>query len=164
MEEVVLILGSNLNNKVKAIEEALQMLNASFKVLKISSKYKSRAWGYESENDFINVAVSIECSISPYDLLNKIIKIENRLGRVRDNKVRYSDRKIDIDIILFGDQLIKTPDLIIPHPRFHLRTFCLKPMKEIIPNKVVPGFKKTVSEIYAESKDNESVDCIYDEV
>jgi len=164
MEEVVLMLGSNLNDKERYIKEALQLLRQSLKCLRTSSKYTSKPCGFKSENDFINVAALFECEVSPDKLLTEIIKVENKLGRVRKSEVRYTDRTIDIDIILFGNKFINTHDLIIPHPRFHLRNFCLQPMNEIVPNKFVPGFNKTVNDIYSEAKRVESIDGNYDKV
>jgi len=152
VNEAILILGSNLNNKEKHINDAIRLLSLEFKCKKRSSIYKSKAWGYESDNDFLNIALSIDCDIDPHALLSKVIDIENKLGRIRSSAVRYSDRTIDIDIILYGDSIVDTPELVIPHPRFHLRDFCLIPMNEIAPDKLVPIFGKSVKELNEEFK------------
>ena len=140
------------------------MLSLEFKCKKRSSTYVSKAWGYESEHDYFNVAISIVCELSPHELLSKIVDIENKLGRRRSSKVRYMDRTIDIDIILFGDIIINTSDLVIPHPRFHVRNFCLLPMKEIAPDKIVPGFNETVSELSESFNKSELNNLICDKV
>jgi len=162
--EAILILGSNLNNKEKYINDAIQLLSLEFNCKKRSSIYKSKAWGYNSVNDFFNVAIIIDCEITPHALLSKIIEIENKLDRIRNSAVRYSDRTIDIDIILYGDLLIDTPDLVIPHPRFHLRDFCLFPMSEIVPDKLVPMFEKSVKELHEDFKNNQNIELICDKV
>ena len=100
MAEVILILGSNLDDKNKFIDQAIKLLNKRYKIIKTSLKYLSKAWGFESDNDFMNVAVSIECSEKPHDLLKQIMQIENELGRVRSIYKRYTDRTIDIDIMI----------------------------------------------------------------
>ena len=162
--EAILILGSNLNNKEKHINDAIRLLSLEFKCKKRSSIYKSKAWGYESDNDFLNIALSIDCDIDPHALLSKVIEIENKLGRIRTSTARYSDRTIDIDIILYGDSHIDTPDLVIPHPRFHLRDFCLTPMSEIVPDKLVPMFEKSVKELHEDFKNNQNIELICDKV
>ena len=146
--EVLLVLGSNLDSKKDNINRAIQRISIEFDCIKKSSFYESKAWGYESDNDFLNVALIIHCEINPKELLKKLLKIENELGRNRSVNFRYNDRTIDIDIILFGDQIVNEAELVIPHPRFHIRNFCLKPMLEIAPLKLVPGLNKTVIELY----------------
>ena len=164
VNEAILILGSNLNNKEKHINDAIRLLSLEFNCKKRSSIYKSKAWGYESDNDFFNLAISIDCEIDPHALLSKVIEIEDKLGRKRSSAVRYSDRTIDIDIILYGDSLVDTPELVIPHPRFHLRDFCLIPMNEIAPEKLVPMFGKSVKELHDEFKKNQNIELIRDKV
>ena len=90
-----------------------------------------------------------------------MLKIEKQLGRKRSDFDGYQDRCIDIDIILFGPQLIvKEDDLVIPHPRMHKRRFCLLPLNEIIPNYLVPGLNKTINELLSACEDNSKVICL----
>ena len=158
--KAVLLLGSNCTEKKRFIELALNSIATLFEVKIKSSLYQSPAWGYQSKNKFINLAVVIECNNSPDFLLCEVLKIEEKLGRKRSDFGVYQDRCIDIDIILFGAQLIDKEDLVIPHPRMHKRRFCLLPLNEIIPNYLVPGLNKTVNQLLSACEDNSKVICL----
>ncbi len=160
MEEVVLLFGSNFKDKEIHIDKAIDSIASEFKIIKKSSKYLSTSWGYDSANDFINIAVSIVCNCSPLKLIEQTKVIENNMGRKRIKGNYYVDRIIDIDIIFYGNKQIELPELIIPHPRFHLRKFCLLPLAEIMPDKIVPGKNKTILELLQQCKDSGKVTCM----
>ena len=138
MGQAVLVLGSNINNKNWHISEAIKRIRDKYKIIKISSRYFSEAWGFKSENDFINIAIIICCENTPFKLLKDISEIEKSFGRIRHDDQNYHDRTIDIDIMVFGDKVVKTQLLTIPHPRLHLRRFCLEPLSEILPLMKIP--------------------------
>jgi 2-amino-4-hydroxy-6-hydroxymethyldihydropteridine diphosphokinase len=104
-------------------------------------------WGYDSENHFLNAALLLETPLAPEELLSSIHRIENELGRQRTH-TSYTDRTIDIDILLYDNIILHTPTLTIPHPLMHLRQFTLKPLVEIAPDYVHPVLQQTLLQLY----------------
>lgn len=155
--EVILLLGSNLDEKSNVIKKAISLINEKYEINKISSEYKSEPWGFNSKNNFINVAVKLLCKDSAFELLKFVLKIEHDLGRTRNNSKNYSDRVIDIDIMLFGNELIETRNLVIPHCKLIERRFCLLPMVEIASNTLIPNTKLTLAQALAKCKDKGEV-------
>ena len=158
--QAVLLLGSNCCEKEQFIGLALEEISKKNQLVKKSAIYSSPSWGYSSENEFINIGLVVECASSAETLLNELLLIEKSLGRTRTKFQGYQDRCIDIDIILFGDQLIQKDNLIIPHPRMHKRRFCLVPLNEIIPNYFVPGLNKTINQLLSMCEDDSNVICL----
>lgn len=161
MNQVVLILGSNLDNRIELLSTASDIIFSEIgKLIKSSSIYQSEPWGYESNNSFLNQVLHIESNNTPEETLEKCLAIESKLGRVRNNEGTYSDRSIDIDILLFDDLIISTPRLEIPHPRMHERKFCLEPLAEIAPDWLVPTLQKTTSQILAICPDSSKISIL----
>lgn len=132
-------LGTNLGNKHKNLNDALVALSLEAgNVLVVSSFYASKPVGFESESEFLNAVVLIETRLSPFQLLEKTQEIERKLGRVTKSGNGYSDRLIDIDILLYDNQIIDQPTLKIPHPLMTERDFVLVPLTEIAPELVHP--------------------------
>lgn len=127
-------------------------------VLKSSAVYETAAWGKTDQPAFLNQAVAIDTELSPNLLLMTLLAIENSLGRTRDEK--WGPRAIDIDILLYGDQSINEPKLIIPHPAIPERKFVLKPLAELIPNVVHPLTGKTITKMLEECTDQLSVEKV----
>ena len=138
MPNVIISLGSNLGDRVLNCKKALEEISGFAKILRVSSVYETEPVGNESQPDFINCAAEIETALSPYDLLGRLREIEEKLGRVRDE--RWGPRVIDIDIIFYDDLVIDTEELTIPHVSAHARRFVLEPVCEISPMLVHPGF------------------------
>ena len=131
MIEVVLALGSNIGDKVQNIEAAYTLIANEIGIItKKSSFLKNPAVGFESQNEFVNTCIKVETKLSCNDVLKSLQSIEKRMGRVKTTHI-YEDRIIDIDIIFFGDLIINQPNLKIPHPRYHERSFVLQPLKEL---------------------------------
>lgn len=123
-------LGSNLNNPIEMIHRAIaQMPSEGMTVVIRSSIFRSLPYGHIDQPVFYNAVVGILSSHKPEDLLKRLLKIENELGRVRNE--RWGPRAIDLDIILFGDWVLSTPEIQIPHPDFRNRDFVLRPLMEI---------------------------------
>lgn len=109
--------------------------------------YQSRAWGYESKNLYFNQALVLKTNHNPQNTLDLLLDIETTLGRTRNSAEGYADRPIDIDIMFFDDLTIQTEKLCIPHPRLHLRKFCLVPLNEIVSDLEHPVFKKNIHDL-----------------
>ncbi len=122
------------------------------KIIKLSRIYKSKPWGFQSSNFFLNIILLGETSLSPWALIFEIKKIESKMGRkLLKRKNTYEDRIIDIDIIFYEDLIIDSKTLTIPHPYMHKRDFVIIPSLEVISNWVHPILKKPLIEIYKES-------------
>lgn len=159
MAIVYLSLGSNLGDRLGYLQQATSLLGAvsEINVVATSSFYESEPWQMDTDNWFVNAIVQISTTLLPEELLDECQRIENQLGRKRENFKRYSDRTIDIDILFYDDKIIKSERLTIPHQFFHKRAFLMVPMLEIAQDFVHPLFKKTVMELYDELDNPEMV-------
>jgi len=129
---VILSLGTNLGDKEKNLKLAIEKINQSIgSVLKISNFHISQPWGFKSEYQFLNCCCQIMSKLNPHQMLRQIKQIESSMGRQKSLQIGYEDRIIDIDIVLFGNQIVIESELIIPHPNFKKRDFVLKPLLEI---------------------------------
>ena len=135
--------GSRENNIVTAIS-LLKKLNLN--LIEISSFYQTPSYPDNSDPKFINLCVKLESNLKASELLNEIKKIERKLGRTRIKK--NEPRTCDIDIIDFNGKIIKNDELIVPHPRLHLRNFVIYPLKEIEPNWLHPIFNKKIDSFF----------------
>lgn len=132
VNHVYLSLGSNIENRLDHLKLAIQKIEDSIgSVLKKSSIYESEALGFISEISFYNMCIEIETNLSPEKLLKKTQEIEVEIGRKTKTTDQYTSRKIDIDIILYGNLTIETASLSIPHKKFSERKFVLLPLQEI---------------------------------
>ena len=149
MAKVFLGLGTNLGDKRDNLLTAVDHIKEKIgKVTSLSSFYETEPWGFKSDNSFLNAALCVETSLEPVAILHIIKEIEVEMGRTQKsvNKV-YSDRPIDIDILLYDDMIIKTEELTIPHPLMTERDFVMKPLVEIAGDTVHPILGKKLLEI-----------------
>ncbi|EMI5490218.1 2-amino-4-hydroxy-6-hydroxymethyldihydropteridine diphosphokinase [Providencia stuartii] len=146
MELVYIIIGSNLGEPLKQAQQAIDALSAipHCRVTKTSAVYRSKPLGPQDQNDFLNMAVLLETELEPEALLDHTQRIELELGRVRKEE-RWGPRTLDLDIMLFGDRVINTPRLTIPHYGLKEREFMLYPLSDIAPNLIFPD-GETLSE------------------
>ncbi len=151
---IILSIGTNIGDRERNIENAIVALGEIGKVGAVSPIYTSEPWGFESENGFYNIALTIESELLPLDLLRETQRIEKELGRTAKTTTEYADRVIDIDIIAYGQTIIETPELTIPHKLMHLRNFVLYPLADITPNWVHPILQLSVQELKNKSEDN----------
>jgi 2-amino-4-hydroxy-6-hydroxymethyldihydropteridine diphosphokinase len=140
-----LSLGSNQGRKLKNLQEAIYEIAESIGAIhKISSVYKTDSWGFKGD-DFYNICIAVSTYLPPEELLKNILNIETKLGRKREQNNKYTNRKIDIDILLFDDEIVFSKNIIIPHPRMLDRKFVLVPLAEIAGNTLHPIEKKTLN-------------------
>lgn len=148
-------LGSNIGGRLENLRAArnsiLELPNVKSPILS-SAVYETEPVGCEpGAGKFLNAIVEFEYDDDPPRLLEQLIQIEETLGRKRDHP-RNVSRIIDVDLLYYGEQRINDKQLQLPHPRLHLRKFVLKPLADIRPNLVLPGRKKTISELLTDLK------------
>jgi 2-amino-4-hydroxy-6-hydroxymethyldihydropteridine diphosphokinase len=153
---VYLSIGTNIGDRLSNIEYAHCKIDLLVgKLLQKSSIYSTEPWGFASQDYFYNQVISLRTKKQPSALLDVLLTIESGLGRVRSFK--NAPRILDIDILFFGDEIILDGDLLIPHPRLHLRNFILIPMAEIAGNFIHPVYKKTINELLQQTTDQSTV-------
>lgn len=152
-----LSLGTNQGNKTENLQNAIQQIaDKAGTIQKISSIYKTTAWGFEGD-DFYNICLALTTHFSPEKLMEVLLNIELNVGRVRKDSNNYSDRVIDIDILLFEDEIIFSKTLIVPHPKMLLRNFVLIPLAEIAGDIYHPVEKKQIASYLQNSTDSSEV-------
>ncbi len=131
-------LGSNLGDREQVIADAVSLLgeHPEIDVLRASALRETEPWGPVVQPRFLNGAVSVETTLAPRALLEALLDVERRLGRVRDE--RWGPRTIDLDLLLYGDAVVDEPGLTVPHPRLRERAFALEPLLELDPSLVIP--------------------------
>ncbi len=146
MNKAYLLTGGNMGNRQENLETAYNYIDQQCgMVINASSIYETAAWGKNDQPSFLNQVLEIQTSLTPRQLLKKILLIEKQIGRVREEK--YGPRIIDIDILLFNDEIHNYPSLKIPHPELQNRRFVLVPLAEIAPGAIHPVLKKTIAEL-----------------
>lgn len=152
--QVVLSIGSNQGNRLENIESCINLIHQEVgTVIRVSKLYETPAWGFESDA-FYNCALLLHSSSSAQKILSQILKVEKQLGRSRSNQQGYQSRIIDVDLIVFDDEIIESDKLQVPHPLMQNRNFVLLPMKDLGLNWKHPVFQKTVSELIAITPDD----------
>jgi 2-amino-4-hydroxy-6-hydroxymethyldihydropteridine diphosphokinase len=152
-QHVYLSLGSNLGNRYATLQKALFRIQREVgDILAISSVYENPAVGFEGD-DFLNICAALVTPLSPLELLQAVLRIEKDFGRDRTQNTGYQSRTLDVDIILYGKQIIDTPDLIVPHPQMQHRKFVLKPLADIAPQLYHPVLNKDIRNLLQECRD-----------
>jgi len=141
-------LGTNLGDRAANLHQAVQRLASCTTVLAASPIYETEPWGYADQPAFLNQVVQSETSLTPLRLLNCLKKLEVEIGRTPT--FRYGHRVIDLDILFFGDRILQTGRLMIPHPRLQERAFVLVPLNDLAPQWIHPVLGKTVQQILAD--------------
>jgi 2-amino-4-hydroxy-6-hydroxymethyldihydropteridine diphosphokinase len=159
-----LSLGTNLGDKLKNLQEAVDQLNRTVgHITKVSSVYKSRSLGFDG-NDFYNMCIEVSSSLSPEKMIQTVLAVEKKMGRERNSGKGYKNRIIDIDILLFDDEIIFFNELKVPHPEMLNRKFVLVPLTEIAPNIIHPIAKKTILICLQNCQDNESIEKVEERI
>jgi 2-amino-4-hydroxy-6-hydroxymethyldihydropteridine diphosphokinase len=128
-------LGSNLGDREAVIREAAKLIAAT----RLSKVRETEPWGYADQPRFLNAVAEVETHLVALDLLDELLAVEGMFGRQRGAGPRYGPRTIDLDLLLYGEEIIDEPGLTVPHPRLHERRFVLEPLAELDPALVVPG-------------------------
>jgi 2-amino-4-hydroxy-6-hydroxymethyldihydropteridine diphosphokinase len=149
MTAAYLGLGSNLGNRRRYLITAMSLLaERAGDIPVVSGFHETAPWGFESPNMFLNAAVRLDTSLSPADLLAVMQQIERELGRTHKTAgANYRDRTVDIDMLMYGDLLMNTGELTLPHPFMHRRLFVMQPMVEIAPRLRHPALKCSMTEL-----------------
>lgn len=142
-------LGTNLGDKEHNLRLAVRKIEERVgKVVSLSAFYATAPWGFSSEHTFLNAAVCVETLLPPLSVLHLTQEIEREIGRTHKSVGGvYSDRVIDIDLLLYDDRVLDTPELKLPHPLMHERRFVMEPLAEIAPDLVHPILKKKMREL-----------------
>ena len=147
MTRVFLGIGTNLGDREQNLREALAVLSQKMVILKESSVYQTAPWGYLDQPAFLNQVIKAQTDLSSLNLLGFLKETEKLLGRQAN--FRYGPRLIDLDILFYGNRIIQTPRLQVPHPRLTQRAFVLIPLAEIAPELVHPQNKQTITQLLA---------------
>lgn len=149
MESCYVLFGSNMGDKENIFAEACLLINNRCgAITAVSSSYESEPWGFEASEWFLNRLIVVDTDLNPEAMLRELLAIEAELGRVRHpEKEGYTSRTADLDILYYGQRVIVTPTLTVPHPRLHLRRFTLMPLCEVAPELMHPVFQVTQREL-----------------
>ena len=154
MGRLILLLGGNQGNVIKTFANVYARLEKHLgPIVETSGLYESEPWGFDSDNNFINQVVELNCTLNAPEVLSLTGKIETDLGRSQNTETGYSSRPIDIDILFFDDLELSTADLTIPHPRLHERMFTLMPLMEKWSTLIHPVYKSSVRQLFENCKD-----------
>ena len=140
-------LGSNLGNRSDNLRSAIERLRSLGEVRAVSSFHSTAPIGYLEQPDFLNAAILLETQLAPQVLLEALLAIEQSMGRVRVGVPLKGPRLIDLDLLLYGGEVMRTATLTLPHPAMHERGFVLRPLAEIAPDWVHPVLGETVGEL-----------------
>jgi len=155
--KAILSIGTNIGNREVNLQVAVSKIKEYIgTVTEVSSVYETEPWGFNTDDQFLNMVIIIDTGLSPAGLLEKVLMIETLMGRTR-SEIQYTSRIIDIDILFFGDLIVDERNLIIPHPFIHNRRFILVPLCEIMPELIHPVLNKTVATLLESCTDSGKV-------
>lgn len=158
MKKAFLSLGSNIGDRKTNLARAIRYINIGVgHIIDLSGIYETAPWGFEADNNFLNIVIEIITDLTPHEALSKCIEIESKLGRNRSSEKGYASRTIDIDILFYQSVIVNESDLIIPHPLLHERRFVLEPLKQIDPDFLHPVFGLTIAELLEQCTDTSLV-------
>jgi 2-amino-4-hydroxy-6-hydroxymethyldihydropteridine diphosphokinase len=154
LHTAAIALGSNLSSQfgdpADNLHEALRRLALFGHVTAVSSFHTTEPVGYLNQPHFVNAAALLQTSLLPLDLLHGLLAIEHAMGRDRANAPPKGPRVIDLDLLLYADTTLETPDLTLPHPAMHERAFVLAPLSEIAPRWIHPRLHRDMSSLFAD--------------
>ena len=153
--------GSNKGHRLHALQKAIYAIDSQVgDIQAISSVYETAALGFDGE-DFLNMCIGVMTSLPPDELMDALIKIEEKMGRIRDPESGYQSRVIDLDILYYGDQVIQSDRVSIPHPEIQNRLFVLKPLSDIAPQFYHPVLGKDTRNMLQECPDRSAINRVH---
>ena len=155
--EVVISLGTNLGDKLKNLKNAINYIKVYARVINKSRIFCSEPWGYDSENEFLNMGLIIKTSLEPILLLKKLKGIEKKMGRAPKLIKSYQDRIIDLDILIYKKFIIDNEELSIPHPKIKERKFSLLILKDLFENEFIPDLNDNAEKMLFKCGDKSNV-------
>ena len=155
--EVVISLGTNLGDRLKNLKNALSIIEGFGRILNKSRIFCSDPWGYDSENEFLNMGLVIKTSLEPMQLLKKLKSIEKQMGRGPKMVQSYQDRIIDLDILIYSGYTIDNEELSIPHPKIKERKFSLLILKDLFVNEFIPDLNDSPDKMLLKCVDESNV-------
>jgi 2-amino-4-hydroxy-6-hydroxymethyldihydropteridine diphosphokinase len=159
MKKTYLLLGTNLGDRKRNLEQAIELLEVKgLKIKGRSSIYETAAWGFVDQPSFYNQALEAMTDYSPKELLLIVKSVENEMGRIK--KEKWQERLIDIDILFYNDMIVNDEHLVIPHPEMQNRKFALIPLVELTANQIHPVLRKTTMELLDECEDKLEVKLV----
>ena len=157
MNALFLCLGGNMGNRAALLKQALEQISSKIGPIECqSSVYETEAWGHTSALGYYNMVIKASTPLKVEEVMLRCLDIERELGRTRSGE-GYHDRTMDIDIIFYNDFISKNEDIIVPHPRFHLRKFVLVPLQEIAPLWSDPLSRQTISQLLENCPDTSTI-------
>jgi 2-amino-4-hydroxy-6-hydroxymethyldihydropteridine diphosphokinase len=160
MNSAYLLIGGNLGDRIENLKRAENAIKEKAGLVRASSAiYETEAWGVREQDAYLNQALELETGLAPKQLLETVLQIEERMGRIRAEK--YGPRIIDIDILLYNNEAIKLNGLTIPHPQLEYRRFALQCLDDIAANRIHPLLHKTIHQLLAECTDPLAVNKFY---
>jgi 2-amino-4-hydroxy-6-hydroxymethyldihydropteridine diphosphokinase len=154
---VVISIGTNLGDKLKNLKNALSNIEGFGRILDKSRIFCSDPWGYDSENEFLNMGLVIKTSLEPMQLLKKLKSIEKQMGRGLKMDQSYQDRIIDLDILIYSGFRIDNEELSIPHPKIKERKFSLLILKDLFENEIIPDLNDSPGKMLLKCVDESNV-------
>jgi 2-amino-4-hydroxy-6-hydroxymethyldihydropteridine diphosphokinase len=156
-KNIFLGLGSNIGNRAGNLRQAIRLLAEipEVVVVAISPCYETAAWGKTDQPDFLNLVIEIQTACGPEEILNKVLQIEREMGRLRQE--HWGPRIIDLDLLLWDQEVVALEQLSIPHPYLHERIFVLKPLADLAGRIKHPVLKKTISELCVACSDSNAM-------
>lgn len=163
MQHIFLGLGSNLGDRKNHIKQAINEIGIQIgKVVRQSHLYKTAAWGKTDQSYFLNQVIEVETEKAPIAVLDGILSVEQKLGRVRDEK--WGERIIDIDLLFYDSNIVELPRLLVPHPFIAERRFVLVPMHELAPDLIHPLLQRSIADLLADCPDSLPVEKLTESI
>ncbi len=155
--DAYIAIGSNLGDRLGYIESAIELLNQleKIEVICVSTMIETAPIGPGDQGNYLNGAIQIRTELSARALLDELLKIELECGRMRSPDQQWGARTLDLDLLVYHDQVLDEPGLQVPHPRMHTRRFVLEPLCEIAPDLMIPSYKKTSRALLEMLEDSE---------